>query len=148
MSPDFNLAILQNAYDNGNRLIPSMIPKLEKAKEIILGRKNLSNNYNEAEASYLTNESSLPDFKKTAFDRRNDSEIQIYNQIRRKNQIIKQQKAQKRDTDKARGRSLSYNLYDNDSNDSKGFMSSFMAILIVGFIIGALLIIIKLLIGR
>lgn len=148
MSPDFNLAIIQNAYDNGNRLIPSIIPKLEKAKEIILRRKNLAWQYNGTIASYSTRDSSLTGFEKPAFDERTDNEIEIYNKIRQKNQIIKQRKAQKRDDDISRGRSLSYNLQDDGSNDSKGSMTSFMAILLIGFIIGALLIIIKLLIGR
>lgn len=143
MSPDINLAIIQNAYDNGNRLIPSMIAKLEKAREIVLEKKGLASQYNGDQTSYSARESSLTGFEKPAFDERNQSEIEIYNQIRRKNQIIKQQKALKRDGDMSRGRSLSYS-----ASDSNGSMSSFMAILIVGFIIGSLLIIIKLLIGR
>lgn len=58
ISPDNNLAFLQNVYENRHRLIPSMISKVEKAKEIILNRKKLSNQQNDDRASYQTKDSS------------------------------------------------------------------------------------------
>lgn len=127
---DNNLAILQNIINNKNRLAPLMVSKVEKIKNEIINKKEESINH--------------PISKNINFAKRSPEEIKIANQIKQKNQLIKQQKAQEKQLDKPMVRTL--NHYPNsNSTGNKGFTN---VILIVSFLCGAILMIMYMLIKR
>ena len=127
---DNNLAILQNIINNKNRLAPLMVSKVEKIKNEIINKKEESINH--------------PISKNINFAKRSPEEIKIANQIKQKNQLIKQQKAQEKQLDKPMVRTL--NHYPNsNSTGNKGFTN---VILIVSFLCGTILMIMYMLIKR
>ena len=74
---------------------------------------------------------------KKSFAQRSQNEIQVHNQIKEKNQMIKQQKAQKRQLNKPKVKTLTQNS-NNNSTSSKGFADIITLSLIVSFVCGAL----------
>ena len=82
---------------------------------------------------------------KRYFDRRDKYEIDAYQQIKRKNQIIKQQKLQKQQLNKPKVLTLTKNSNSGTSN-SKGFTNIITLSLIVSFVCGALFMIVYMLI--
>lgn len=74
---------------------------------------------------------------KKVFDYRTSGEIQVANQIRQKNYLIKQQKAQARQMDKPKVKILTSPRTSN-SIPNNGFINVFILSLIVGFVAGAL----------
>ena len=97
-----------------------MIPKVEQAKNQIKIKKETINQS-----------------QKNNFAERSESEIQIANQIKQKNQIIKQQKMQnKQNIDKPIVRKLTNSSQKNgSSNDNKGFINTIVLSLIVSVIL-------------
>ena len=139
LNPDSNLAVLQNAEKNRNRLVPSMSSKVEKVKSEIMNKKKDKNRIQAQ--SQQTN-------KQEAFSRRSPSEIQVSQQIKQKNNMIKQQKAQKQQLNKPRVRTLTKSSLNSSSTGSKGFTNVITLSLIVSFVCGALFIIVYILIKR
>lgn len=86
--------------------------------------------------------------KQEAFSRRSPSEIQVSQQIKQKNNMIKQQKAQKQQLNKPRVRTLTKSSLNSSSTGSKGFTNVITLSLIVSFVCGALFIIVYILIKR
>lgn len=82
---------------------------------------------------------------KRYFDRRDKYEIDAYQQIKRKNQIIKQQKLQKQQLDKPKVLTLTQSSNGFTSNN-EGFTNIITLSLIVSFICGALFMIVYMLI--
>ena len=78
---------------------------------------------------------------KKVFDYRTSGEIQVANQIRQKNHLIKQQKSQARQMHKPKVRTLTYPRTP-DSISNNGFINVFILSLIVGIVAGALFMII------
>ena len=76
------------------------------------------------------------------FARRSESEIQIANQIKRKNEIIKQRKEQKRQLNKPKVKTLT------SSSQSKGFANTLVLSLIASFVVGALFMVVYMIIGK
>lgn len=86
--------------------------------------------------------------KQEAFSRRSSSEIQVSQQIKQKNNMIKQQKAQKQQLNKPRVKTLTKSSPNSSSTGSKGFTNVITLSLIVSFVCGALFIIVYMLIKR
>ena len=87
------------------------------------------------------------DKKDTPFDQRSQGEVQVYQQIKAKNQIIKQQKAQQRQMEKPKTKVLTQPS-SNSQNSNKGFANAIMLSLIVSFVCGALFMVVYMIIGR
>ena len=139
LNPDSNLAFLQNAEKNRNRLVPSMSSKVEKVKSEIMNKKKDKNGI-QIQPQQIK--------KQEAFSRRSPSEIQVSQQIKQKNNMIKQQKAQKQQLNKPRVRTLTKSSLNSSSTGSKGFTNVITLSLIVSFVCGALFIIVYMLIKR
>lgn len=85
--------------------------------------------------------------QKKSFDQRSQSEIQIANQIRQKNQLIKQKKSQRKQMDKSK--TLVRTKSSNPATTtSKGFIDVITLSLIVSFIVGAVSMLTYFLISR
>lgn len=85
--------------------------------------------------------------KDTPFDKRSQGEVQVYQQIKEKNQIIKQQKTQQKQIEKPKTKILTQTL-SNGQNGNKGFANAIMLSLIVSFVCGALFMVVYMIIGR
>ena len=89
------------------------------------------------------------DKKDTPFDQRSQGEVQVYQQIEAKNQIIKQQKAQQKQIEKPKTKILTQpSSNGSGQNDNKGFANAIMLSLIVSFVCGALFMVVYMIIGR
>ena len=84
--------------------------------------------------------------KQEPFAHRSQSEIQVSQQIKQKNQIIKQQKAQKQQLNKPKVKTLTQSSSNSSSTSSKGFTNVITLSLIVSFVCGALFMIVYMLI--
>ena len=116
---------------NENPLINTMsagiIPDGKKFSNI----KSLKSN--KKQQKQLTQQEKLKPFAK-----RSQSEIQVHQQIKQKNQIIKQQKAQKKQMNKPKVKTLTQSTSNSSSTGSKGFTNVVTLSLIVSFVCGAL----------
>lgn len=83
--------------------------------------------------------------KPKPFAQRRESEIQVHNQIKEKNQAIKQQKEQKRQMNKPKVKNLTQNP-NGSSTGNKGFANVITLSLIVSFVCGALFMVVYMLI--
>lgn len=89
------------------------------------------------------------DKKDTPFDKRSQGEVQVYQQIKEKNQIIKQQKAQQKQIEKPKTKILTKpSSNGSGQNGNKGFANAIMLSLIVSFVCGALFMVVYMIIGR
>lgn len=88
------------------------------------------------------------DKKDTPFDKRSQGEVQVYQQIKEKNQIIKQQKAQQKQMEKPKTKILTQPSNGSGQNGNKGFANAIMLSLIVSFVCGALFMVVYMIIGR
>ncbi len=79
-----------------------------------------------------------PEVKLVSFTKRSAAEIQIAQQIKEKNMTIKQIKEQQKRLEKNQVKKLVKNLNSESLGASGGFVSLLLLILIIGFIIGAL----------
>ena len=145
INPDSNLAILQNVNDNKNRLVSTMIPKVEKAKEIIMNKKKQNNQQNENTKNIQIKKASIVEHEHNNFAKRSQSEIQVSQQIKEKNQVIKQKKAQQQ-LNKPKVKTLTQSSSNSGSTGSKGFTNVIILSLIVSFVCGALFMIVYMLI--
>lgn len=84
--------------------------------------------------------------KPKPFSKRSQSEIQVHQQIKQKNQIIKQQKLQKKQMNKTKVKTLTQSSSNGSSTGSKGFANVITLALIVSFVSGALCMIVYMLI--
>lgn len=83
------------------------------------------------------------------FDKMKQIEIQIYNQIKEKNQIIKEKKAQQKQVEKTKVKILTQPTANaNSQNSNKGFTNIIILCLIASFVCGALFMVIYMLFGR
>ena len=80
--------------------------------------------------------------KSESFAQRSQSEIQVHNQIKEKNQAIKQQKEQQRQINKPKVKTLTQASNNSGSSNSKGFTNVIILSLIVSFVCGALFMIV------
>ena len=87
---------------------------------------------------------SLTPEKTKPFAQRSQSEIQVHNQIKQKNQAIKQQKEQQRQMNKPKVKTLTQNP-NGSSTGSKGFANVITLSLIVSFVCGALFMVVYML---
>lgn len=152
-SPKNNLAVLEITEKNINRIVPSMISGVERVKQLNLDKMNSLNNQssrlNYSMATLAYDKNSLEVVPKKSFDKRTKNELGIYQQIKRKNQIIKQQKVQKLSTDKHMVKSLTNSTKQRSGmNSSKGFINIMVLSLIVSSVVGILFMIGYLLICR
>lgn len=84
---------------------------------------------------------------KKSFNQRSQSEIQVHEQIKQKNQAIKQQKAQQHQLNKPKVKTLTQSSSNNGgSSSNKGFTNVVILSLIVSFVCGALFMIVYMLI--
>ena len=88
------------------------------------------------------------DKKDTPFDQRSQGEVQVYQQIEAKNQIIKQQKAKQKQIEKPKIKILTQSSTNGSGqNGNKGFANAIMLLLIVSFVCGALFMVFYMIIG-
>lgn len=126
---DNNLAILENACKNKDRLTPSMIPKVEEAINQIKNKKASQ----QIESSELE-KTPLIDSQKPSFDKRSEREIQIYNHIKQKNEAINQQKNSRQlNSPKVKILSTS-SSQGNNSSSNKGYTNIIILLLIISLI--------------
>lgn len=83
---------------------------------------------------------------KKVFDYRTSDEIQVANQIKQKNEMIKRQKLQARQTDKPKTKTLT-SSYTPNSSSNNGFTNVFILSLIASFVAGALFMVIYMIVG-
>lgn len=77
-----------------------------------------------------------------SFVYRSQSEMQVSKQIRQKNQMIKQQKAQKQQLNRPKVKTLTQSSSNSSSTGNKGFANVITLSLIVSFVCGALFMIV------
>ena len=82
------------------------------------------------------------EIKSVSFTKRSASEIQMAQQIKQRNMIIKQQKEQKKSMEKSKVKTLSKDLNGGNVGSSSGFVNILTLTLIIGFIASAIFIII------
>lgn len=80
--------------------------------------------------------------KQESFEHRSQSEIQIAQQIRQKNMIIKQQKEYQRSLEKSKAKILTKSSKSGNTSSSRGFANILTLTLITGFIAGAIFMVI------
>lgn len=85
--------------------------------------------------------------KKESFVRRRPSEIHVYQQIKQKNQMIKQRRALKQQINKPKVKTLTQS-FNGGSTGCKGFTHVITLSLIISFVCGALFMIVYMLIRR
>ena len=83
---------------------------------------------------------------KKVFDYRTSDEIQVSNQIKQKNQVIKQQKAEVRQMDKPKVRTLT-SSHTSNSGSNSGFTNALILSLIASFVVGVLFMVIYMIVG-
>lgn len=83
-----------------------------------------------------------PEVKSVSFTKRSASEIQIAQQIKQKNMIIKQQKEQQKSMEMPKVKTLSKGSNSGNGSSSSGFANILTLTLITGFIAGAIFMII------
>lgn len=103
-APKANLNILKNAEMNHSRLIPKMAVKIKYARQVIEG-------------------------KQKNFTARSEVEIQVANEIRKKNKIIAEQKQENK------GKTL---VKNSNFTTNSGFIHILFLMLIVGFLAGTI----------
>lgn len=81
-----------------------------------------------------------------SFAKRSQSEVQIANQIKNKNKIIKYQKEQQKQKNKPKVKTLTQSSSNSSSTGSKGFANVITLSLIVSFVCGALFMIVYMII--
>lgn len=114
-------------------------------KNITIQGKSLKENMPEKN---ITQEKVSVSHKKS-FDQRSQTEIQVHQQIKEKNQAIKQQKAQKQQLNKPKVKTLSApSSQGNGSSSNKGYTNIILLSLIVSFVCGALFMVVYMIIGR
>lgn len=118
-----------------NTMSAGLIPDGKKFSNI----KSLKSN--KKQQKQLTQQEKLKPFAK-----RSQSEIQVHQQIKQKNQIIKQQKAQKKQMNKPQVKTLTQSSSNSSSTGNKGFTNVVTLSLIVSFVCGALFMIVYMLI--
>ena len=118
-----------------NTMSAGLIPDGKKFSNI----KSLKSN--KKQQKQLTQQEKLKPFAK-----RSQSEIQVHQQIKQKNQIIKQQKAQKKQMNKPKVKTLTQSSSNSSSTGNKGFTNVVTLSLIVSFVCGALFMIVYMLI--
>lgn len=84
--------------------------------------------------------------KPKSFAQRSQNEIQVHNQIKEKNQTIKQQKEQQRQMNKPKVKTLSAPSSQGNGSGNKGYTNVITLSLIVSFVCGALFMIVYMLI--
>lgn len=107
-----------------------------------LKKDNKNNTMQNQQQSNYPNQMTTNNEIKKPFARRSQSEIQIANQIKQKNKIIKQKKEQKRQMNKPKVKTLT------SSAQSKGFANNLVLSLIASFVAGALFMVVYMIIGR
>lgn len=80
--------------------------------------------------------SAVREQKTISFTKRSESEVQVANQIKQKNMIIKQQKEQQKKLNKPKVKTLT--KLNKDGNPSSGYINVIVLALIVSFVAGAL----------
>lgn len=118
-----------------NTMSAGLIPNGKKFSNI----KSLKSN--KKQQKQLTQQEKLKPFAK-----RSQSEIQVHQQIKQKNQMIKQQKAQKKQINKPKVKTLTQSSSNSSSTGNKGFTNVVTLSLIVSFVCGALFMIVYMLI--
>lgn len=83
-----------------------------------------------------------PEVKSVSFTKRSASEIQIDQQIKQRNKIVKQQKEQQKSMEKPKVKTLSKGSNSGNVGSSSGFANILTLTLITGFIAGAIFMII------
>ena len=117
----------KSLIEQGKKPIQSIYAGVFRQKESLQPQNKSETNQDQSKAEEKTK----------PFAQRSQSEIQVYNQIKEKNQIIKKQKEQQRQMNKPKVKTLTLNS-NNSSTGSKGFANVITLSLIVSFVCGAL----------
>ena len=117
--------------------------RINKDKSDFNNWKNAVNQVEQQRQSTLIQQSVAQE-KQKPFAQRSQSEIQVHNQIKQKNQAIKQQKEQQRQMNKPKVKTLTKNP-NGSSTGSKGFANVITLSLIVSFVCGALFMVVYML---
>lgn len=120
IKPENNLAVLQAVDENRNRLVPSMVSKVEHAKKNVHSKIKSTN------------------IDEINFNARSQNEIQTYKMIQRKNTEIKKQKRMKNNPKVLVRKLPSTSSQVNSLNGNKGYVNVITLSLIVSFVLGVL----------
>lgn len=131
---------LDTIYSGAFRDKKSSLNKTEKSLEVT------NNDYNKV-LPKVVNQEKTTQVKRESFDKRSQGEVQIASQIRQKNQLIKQQKSQKKQMDKPKTL-VRTKPTSPTTPSSKGFIDIITLSLVVSFIVGAVSMLTYFLISR
>lgn len=137
-------SVTQQRDSDGNFIINESVK--EFIREVIVKEKKLHQTPQEKNNETASLQISDELKKNKSFAQRSQTEILVYQQIKQKNQIIKQQKAQKLQLNKPMVKTLKQSNSDGSLTGSKGFTDVIILLLIVIFVCGILFIVIYILI--
>ena len=139
---------IQSIYAGVFRKNESLLQQSQdKAKQKVENQHHMSQSVEQKQKQTPLTQKSFSQEKSKSFAKRSQSEIQIHQQIKQKNQMIKQQKVQRQQLNKPRVKILTQNSNGNTSSN-KGFANTIILSLIASFVLGALFMITYMLFRR
>ena len=144
-------SFMQHRDSNGNFIVNESIKDF--IKEVVLKEKSMGQTLKSksSEPAHSTANNKLKDGK--PFTHRTQSEVQIYQQIKQKNQIIKEKKMHQKKINRPKVKTLKRvpkkgNMTSSNSSGNKGFANIIILSLIVGFSCMTLFIVFYIMISR
>ena len=140
-------SVTQQRDSNGNFITNESVK--EFIREVITKEKIIQQTQQTKSDESVRSQTNDTPKKSELFAQRNQSEIQVHQQIKQKNQAIKQQKAQKQQLNKPKVKTLSApSSQKNGSSGNKGYTNIILLSLIVSFFCGALFMVVYMIIGE
>ena len=138
-------SVTQQKDSNGNFITNESVKGF--IREVITKENTIQQTQQTKSSEPVRSQSNDTPKKSESFSQRSQSEIQVHQQIKQKNQAIKQQKAQKPQLNKPKVKTLSApSSQGNGSSGSKGYTNVITLSLIVSFVCGALFMVVYMLI--
>ena len=138
-------SLTQQRDNNGNFITNESVKGF--IREVVLKEKTIQQTQQTKSSEPVRSQLNDTPKNSESFSQRSQSEIQVHQQIKQKNQAIKQQKAQKQQLNKPKVKTLSApSSQGNRSSGNKGYTNIILLSLIVSFVCGALFMVVYMLI--
>ena len=138
-------SVTQQRDNNGNFITNESVKGF--IREVVLKEKTIQQTQQTKSSEPVRSQLNDTPKNSESFSQRSQSEIQVHQQIKQKNQAIKQQKAQKQQLNKPKVKTLSApSSQGNGSSGNKGYTNIILLSLIVSFVCGALFMVVYMLI--
>lgn len=138
-------SVTQQRDNNGNFITNESVKGF--IREVVLKEKTIQQTQQTKSSEPVRSQLNDTPKNSESFSQRSQSEIQVHQQIKQKNQAIKQQKAQKQQLNKPKVKTLSApSSQGNRSSGNKGYTNIILLSLIVSFVCGALFMVVYMLI--